>query len=77
MPKNLREQYDAVASMLYNIDESIGVIYSSIDDFREITEMVVNPYIPEQLVDLGYIIITSQSVSHSNLHWWIRCPPAD
>ena len=36
-PKILWEQYDAVASMSYNIDEPINIIYSSIDDLCEIS----------------------------------------
>ena len=63
--------------MSYNINEPIDVIYSSIDDLCEIAEMVIKPYTQEQLVDLGYILIANQSVFHSDLRQWIRCPPTD
>ena len=65
-PKNLWELYDAVASMSYNINKLIDVIYSSIDDLHEIAEMVGRPYTPEHLVSMGYIIIAN---FRSDLHW--------
>ena len=62
-PKNLRERYEKVVSMQYSIDKPIKIVYTSVDDLREIAEMAGKPYTPDQLVDLGYMVVTSQPVS--------------
>jgi len=61
-PKNSCERYEKLASMQYNIDEPINIIYTSVNNLREIAEMAGTPYTPEQLVDLGYMVIASQPV---------------
>ena len=58
--------------MQYVIDKPIDIIYTSVDDLREIAEMAGNPYTPEQLVDLGYMVVASQLVFRSDLCRWIR-----
>ena len=45
--------------MQYIIDKPIDIMYTSVDDLREIAEMVGKPYTPEQLVDLGYMVVAS------------------
>ena len=77
MPKHFRKYYDVVASMLQNIDEPIDIIFLAIDNICEIAEMVGKPYTPEQLFDMGYIVISAQSVFRSDLCQWIRRPPTN
>ena len=68
IPKNLREHYEKVASMQYNIDEPLDIIYTSVDDLREIVEMSGKSYTLKQLVDLGYMVVASQPVFRSDLY---------
>ena len=51
-----------VASIVYNIDDPIEIIYTSVDYLREIADMAGKPYTPKQLVDLGYTAASSQPV---------------
>ena len=45
--------------MQYSIDKPIDIVYTSADDLREIAEMAGKPCTPEQLVDLGYMVVAS------------------
>ena len=56
-----------MALMIYNIDESIDIIYTSADDLRKIVEMAGKPYTPEQPVDLGYMVVSFQPVFQLDL----------
>ena len=66
-----------MASIQYNIDEPIKIIYISVDDLRNKAEMTEKLYTPEQLVDLGYMVVASQLVFRSDLRRWIRRPSAN
>ena len=63
--------------MQYSIDKPIDIVYTSADDLREIAEMAGKPCTPEQLVDLGYMVVASQPVFQSDLRRWICRPFVD
>ena len=63
----LREKYDEVASMIYDITEPIEIIVNAVNDLSEITELAGRPYSPIQMVDLGYIVIAKQPIFRSNV----------
>ena len=55
---NLTDKFDNVATISYNIDETISVIFDAVDDLREISELANRPYTNQKMVDLGYIIVS-------------------
>ena len=61
-PQQLKSKYDAVEAVSYSIDELIGVILSAVEDLIEIRELVGRPYSPQQVVNLGYLIISKHRI---------------
>ena len=43
--------------MAYDLTGPVDVIFDTVDDIRELAELSGKPYSPEQMVDLGYIIV--------------------
>ena len=61
-PQHLKSKYDAVEALNYSIDEPIDVIFSAVEDLLEIGELAGRPYSPQQIVDLGFLIISKQRI---------------
>ena len=53
----LKEQYDNVATVSFNIDEPINTIFNDVDGLREISDLANCPYTDIQMVYLGYIVL--------------------
>ena len=49
--------------MEYTIDEPISVICDAVEDLVEISELAGRPYSPDQIVDIGYIILSKIEAS--------------
>ena len=73
----LKEKYDAVATMPYDIVEPIDTIFDAVDDLREIAELANRPYTATQMVDLGYIVVSQLPLFRSDVRRWLRKDPAD
>ena len=56
-PQQLRVKREAVEQMDYTIDEPISIIFDAVEDLVKIVELDGRPYSPDQIVDIGYIII--------------------
>ena len=50
----------------------MDIMYTSVKELRDLAEMASKPYTPEQLVDLGYMVVASQPVFRSDLRRWIH-----
>ena len=74
---NLKEKYDSVATMSYDINEPISLIFDAVDDLREIAELAIRPYSNQQMVDLGYIVVSRQPIFRSDIRRWLRREPVD
>ena len=61
--KKLREKYDEVATMAYNISKPVDVIFSAVEDLRKIVELASRPYTDLQIVDLGHIVIGNHNMT--------------
>ena len=73
----LKEKYDTVATMPYDIVEPIDTIFDAVDDLREIAELANRPYTATQMVDLGYIVVSQLPLFRSDVRRWLRKDPAD
>ena len=73
----LKEKYDDVVTMPYDITEPIDMIFNAVDDLREIAELAGRPYSLIQMVDLGYLVIAKQSIFRSDVRRWLRRLPGD
>ena len=74
---NLKDKYDNVATMSYDIDEPISIIFEAVDDLREIAELANKPYTDQQMVDLAYIVVSKLPIFRSDIRRWLRRDPAD
>ena len=63
--------------MTYNLIDPTDVIFNAVDDLREVVEFSGNPYSPEQMVDLGYIIVPKNVLFRSDLRRLISKPLVD
>ena len=57
--------------MAYSINGPIGVIFTAVEDLREIGELTCRSYTTLQVVDLGHIVIGNHNVFGSDLYQWI------
>ena len=73
----LKEKYDEVASISYDITEPIDVIFNDVDNLKEIADLAGRPYSLVQMVDLGYIVIAKQPIFRFGVRRWLRRPPED
>ena len=74
---NLKDKFDNVATMPYDIDELISVIFNTVNELREIAELANRPYINQQMVDLGYIMVSKLPIFRSDIRHWLWRDPAD
>ena len=74
---DLKTKYDTVATMSYDLDKPIDAIFNAVDDLREIAELALKPYTNQQMVDLGYIVVSRLPVFRSDVRRWLRRDPAD
>ena len=70
--KNTHARYDATAEMSYDLGDPVEIVFNAVDDLRKIEELAGNLYTPMQMVDLGYIIISNNSLLCSDLRHWIH-----
>ena len=75
--KKIRENFDDVATMQYDITDPIDIIFNEVDNLREIAELAMRPYTEVQLVDRGYIIFGKLPICRYNIRKWIRRNPAN
>ena len=54
--------YDSTATMEYNLNKPIDVIFNAVDSLLEISELVGRLYLSTQLVNLAYMIVIAQLV---------------
>ena len=73
-PQQLRTQCDSVELIEYAIEELITIIFDTIEDLVEIRELAGRPYSMQQVVDLGYIIISKNRIFRSGICKWLRRP---
>ena len=63
--------------MMYNIDEPIDVIFHSINDLREIGELMGKSYTPQLMIDLGCTVVASILIFCNDIHRWLKRDPID
>ena len=73
-PQQLSTQCNSVESIKYLIEEPITIILNAIEDLDETRELSGRPYLVQQVVDLGYIIISTNRIFRSNIRKWMRRP---
>ena len=73
-PQQLISNYDSVEAVKYLIDHPINIILFVVEDLIEIGELECRHYSPQQIVDLGYIIISKHQIFRSDIRKWMRRP---
>ena len=73
-PQQLRAKQEAVRKMEYQKQESITIIFGAVEDLAEIEELAGRPYSPDQIVDIGYIVLIKNIIFRSNIRKWMRRP---
>ena len=73
-PQHLRATREAVEQMNYTTDEPISIIFDAVEDLVEIAELVGRPYSPDQIVNIGYIILSKNRIFISDIREWTRRP---
>ena len=74
---NLKDKFDNVAKMSYNINEPISVIFEAVDDLRKIAKLAKRPYTNQQMVDLGYIVVSKLPIFRSDIRRWLQRNPTN
>jgi len=59
--------------MSYDILETNGVIFTTVEDLCEIGGLTGKPYSEIQIVNLGHIVIGNHNMFRSDLRRWICC----
>ena len=70
----MRTRYDNVEKMKYNLEEPINIIFDAVEKPVEIDELDGRPYSAQQIVDLGYIILSKNRIFRSDIRKWVRKP---
>ena len=76
-PQQLRGKREAVEQMDYKIDEPIAIIFDAIEDLVEISELPGSPYTADQVVDIGYIVLSKNRIFRSDIRKWMRRPEVE
>ena len=53
--------------MKYNLEEPINIIFDAVEDLVEISELAGRPCSTQQIVDLGYIILSKNQIFRSGI----------
>ena len=60
--------------MEFNLKESIDIIFDAVEDLVEIGELAGRPYFTQQIINLGYIILSKNRMLRSDIQKWVRRP---
>ena len=60
--------------MEYNLEKPIDIIFDAIEDLVETGELTRRPYSAQQIVDLGYIILSKKRIFRSDIRKWVSKP---
>ena len=71
-PQQLRGKIDAVEKIQYQMDEPNAIIFDTIEDLVKIVELAGRPYSLDQVVDIGYIVLSKNRIFHSGIWKWMR-----
>ena len=58
--------------MEYQLNESIDVIFTAVEDLQELAELAGRPFTPQQIVDIGYLIVLKHRIFRSDIRKWLR-----
>ena len=75
IPQQLKLKYNSVEGVKYSIDEPIDIVFPAIEDLIEISKLAGRLYFPQQIADLGYLIISKHQIFRSDIQKWARLPP--
>ena len=53
--------------MEYKLEEPINIIFDAVEDLVEIEELAGRLYTPEQVIDLGYIILSKKRIFRGDI----------
>ena len=53
--------------MEYQIDKPIDVIFMAIEDLLELAEISGRPFTPQQIVNIGYLIVSKHRIFRSDI----------
>jgi len=76
-PTDLDLKADQVKKLTYDITNPIDSIFNEIEELSEYAEAAETPYSPNQLIDIGYIIISKNMAFQQDVRAWLRRPKAD
>ena len=60
--------------MEYRLEEPINIIFDTVEDLSKIEELTRRPYSPQQILDLGYIILSTNWIFRDNIRNWVKKP---
>ena len=55
-----------------DINESINAILNAVDNLRKIDKLANWPYINQQMINMGYIIIEKLTIFRPDVRYWLR-----
>ena len=59
---------------MYNVNEPIGTIILVVEDLCKIAELAGWPYLLRQQVNIGYLIVSKQTIFRNDVQEWMRKP---
>ena len=74
---NPKDTFDNVATISYDIDEIICIIYDTVDNLRDIVVLYNRTYTNQKMVDLGYIVVSKLLIFQLDIRRWLRRNPTD
>lgn len=76
-PTELDQHADKVKKMNYNLSMPIDSIFNDIEELSEYADAAETPYTQQQLIDLGYLIISKTNAFSQDIRAWLRRPRAE
>ena len=58
--------------MEYKINELIDVIFTVFEDLQELVELAGRPFTSQQIVNIGYLIMSKHRIFRSDIRKWLR-----
>ena len=58
--------------MEYQIQEPIAIIFDAIEDLAEIGETAGRLYSSDQIINIGYIVLSKNRIFRSDIRKWTR-----
>ena len=73
--EDLEDETDKIASMNYDIEEPLTILFSTIEDLEQLAIAAFDPFTVKQLIDIGLKILKRCGDFTDALKAWYENPP--